>query len=67
MDAGKEIELTQKIVFALAEYFEQQDYSRYRRNVSQSRRSPSWRNQLYLPFLIKQIEAMPQIHQQSAT
>ena len=32
----------------LAEYFEQQtNCSRYRRKISQSRKSPSWRNQLY--------------------
>ena len=38
----------------LAEYFEQQtNCSRYRRKMSQSRRSPSSRNQSYLPFLIK--------------
>ena len=61
----KKIDLRKKIV--LAEYFEQQtDCSRYRRKISQSRRSPSWRNQLYLPFLTKQMETMPQSHKQSA-
>ena len=39
----------------LAEYFQQQtNCRRYRRKMSQSRRSPSWRNQSYLIFLIKQ-------------
>ena len=38
----------------LAEYFKQQtNCSRYRRKTSQSRRSPSWRNQSYLLFLVK--------------
>ena len=39
----------------LTKYFEQQtNCRRYRRKMSQSRRSPSWRNQSYLLFLIKQ-------------
>ena len=49
----------------LAEYFEQQaDCSGklYGRNICHSRRRPSWRNQLYLPFLIKQMQTMPQSH-----
>ena len=53
---------------ALAEYFEQQaNCGRYRRKMNQSRRSPSWRNQSYLPFLSKQMETMSQSHKQSAT
>ena len=47
----------------LAEYFEQQtNCSRYRRKMSQSRRSPSSRNQSYLPFFIKQMETMSRSH-----
>ena len=47
----------------LAECFDQQaNCSRYRREISQSRRSPSWRNQSYLPFLSKQMETMPRSH-----
>ena len=39
----------------LAEYFEEQtNCSRYRTEMSQSRRSPLWRDQSHLPFLIKQ-------------
>ena len=42
-------------IVVLAQYFEQRtNWSRKRRKISQSRRSSSWRNQLYLPFLIKQ-------------
>ena len=41
----------------LTEYFKQQtNSSGYRRKISQSRRSTLWRNQSYLPFLIKQME-----------
>ena len=47
----------------LTEYFEQQkNCSRYRRKMSQSRRRQLWRNQSYLPFLIKQMETMPRSH-----
>ena len=35
--------------------------------MSQSRRSPSSKNQSYLPFLIKQMETMSRSHKQSAT
>ena len=35
--------------------------------MTQSRRIPSWRNQSYLPFLVKQMETMPGSHKQSAT
>ena len=42
---------TKERFVVLAEYFEQQtDCSRYKRQICQSRRSPSWRNQS-LPFL----------------
>ena len=42
---------------ALVEYSDQQtDCSRYRREISQSRRSPLWRNQPYFLFLMKQME-----------
>ena len=40
---------------------------RLRRKISQSRRSLSWRNQSYLPFLIKQMETLPRNHQQAVT
>ena len=32
-----------------------------------AKRSLSWKNQSYLPSLIKQMEAMPRNHKQSAT
>ena len=52
--------LKNKRFAVLAEYFEQQtNCSGYRRKISQSRRSPSWKNQTYLPFLIKQMGTMP--------
>ena len=46
-------------VLVLVEYLEQQtDWIRYKRKISKSRRSFFWRNQLYLIFLIKQMETM---------
>ena len=52
----------------LVEYLEKQtDCSRYRKNIIQSRRNPSWRNQSYLSFLIKQIETMSRSYQLSAS
>ena len=60
-DAGnEEKDFRIKKFVVLAEYFEQQtNVNRYRRKMSQSRRTPSWRNQSYLPFLVKQMETMP--------
>ena len=47
---------TEKIA-VLAEYFEQQtDCNRYKRRISQSRKSPLWGNQSYLSCLMKQME-----------
>ena len=68
-DAGnEEKDFRIKKFVVLAEYFEQQtNVNRYRRKMSQSRRSPSSRNQSYLPFFIKQIETMSWSHKQSAT
>ena len=58
---------TEKKIVVLAEYFEQQtNCSRYRRKMSKSRRSPSSRNQSYLPFVMKQMETMSRSHKQSA-
>ena len=52
----------------LAEYLKQQvDCRRYRKKISQSMRSPSWMNQSYLHFLIKQMETMPRSYQQLVT
>ena len=52
----------------LAEYLEEQkDFSRYRRKISLSRRSSSWRNQAYLPFLVKQVDTRTRSYQQSTT
>ena len=52
----------------LVKYFDQQtNCSRCRRKMSQSRKSPLWRNQLYLPFLSKQMETMLQRHKQPGT
>ena len=49
-----------KKFLVLSKYFEQQtNCYRCRRKMSQSRRSPSWKNQAYLPFLSKQMETMP--------
>ena len=68
-DAGnEEKDFRIKKFVVLAEYFEQQtNVNRYRRKMSQSRRTPSWRNQSYLPFLVKQMETMSRSHKQSAT
>ena len=47
-------------VVVLAEYLEHQpDCNRYKRKISESRRSPSWRNQSYLLLLFKHMETMP--------
>ena len=47
----------------LAKYFKKQtNCSRYRRKMSQSRRSPLWRNESYLPFFSKQMETIPRSH-----
>ena len=68
-DVGnEETDFRIKNFVVLGEYFKQKtNCSRYRRKMSQSRRSLSWRNQSYLPFLIKQIETMPRSHKQLAT
>ena len=56
----------EKFVVLPENFSEQTDCSRYRRKISQSRRSPSTRNKSYLHFLIKQMETMQPGHQQSA-
>ena len=63
-DVGnEETDFRRKKIVVLAEYFDQQtNFSRYRRKMSQSRRSPLSGNQSYLPFLIKQMESMSQRH-----
>ena len=69
-DVGKEeTDLRIKKWLSWQKIEQQSNSSRYGRTMSQSRSqsSPSWRNQSYLPLIIKQMETMPRNDKQSAT